>query len=299
MHRHTQSSMFGPKLSAVSIKPPADCLITDELSTSAYEIDTIKDLLYNYLGSINPLSLKNSRNNPVEESIFLDDLSSAEGPIHTPLQSNSKAPGILNRKPTNKKPHKQPPKRIKVIFPSNMSKHIKHIRKVSYTPANISNEFNTSTDNYKDLSQRKETIKIHSVQKNYNRNGQLGFLESKSESSESTMYSQLNATKTFVFPFQRRNCSCTSLKNSSLPNKDALMIMQENRPVRVLAPTNFLFGVQTDYITKEGAKVLKAISANHKSIKNKVCIIENLEEDIALTQKLSTTPPNLKTTSKH
>jgi hypothetical protein len=239
------------------------------------------------------------------EELSFSELS--EGPVLTPLLSHVKMPAMEHsiKHPVPSQPfsshNKLLSKKIdaKKIVSSKSKKGKLHFHKVIHKPAHSGVSFDPSTNFLKEMMKHGLDKEISNINcgktwlTNSPRNDQLKGIPNTSETAStqvtSNSHSDNNSTKNkekhFVFPYQRRNRSCS-------PEKIELSTSGLNKTPSTLNPPtpgpiiakNFLFGAQVkphcSGRSKEGMQVLRAISKSQERAGEKQCIIEDLDEDL-------------------
>ena len=246
MHKHCQTSVFGPKLAVIPIKAPKETNegkgVPSKPQQSPPSKDIIEKMVQKYFSYTNSSTAQGShthaKKSPESRDISLSSSSSeiSEGPIRTPLHTLGKVKTLKTKpcmarknSPTSQKaqfsklqpvlskpilqyspPLKIDTRKATVILPSKDKRYILHIRKQNQSPT--AEQPQNKTHNFlKEMVKRgldKEIAGIGANPPDAKRSPRNILVESNS--SQSTNHSQNSAQNPHItFPYQRRNRSCS------------------------------------------------------------------------------------------
>lgn len=319
MHKRNQTSILEPRLPTDSPNFSLNQPVGSQAMSTRVNKALVDKMVQKYFSYVNRLPSKSKREHANQDSpsssaeeLSFSELS--EGPVLMPLQSHVKVSAMEHcaksqtcaQGPASYS--KLPSKKIdaKKIVSYKQKKEKLNLHKVIHRPVLSGIPFEPTSANF-----LKEMIK-HGLDKEISsidcrkvwlttspRNNQLKGVPSTSESgstqvtnnSRTDTATSKNKGKHFVFPYQRRNRSCSpekiELSISGLAKTPSALNVPPPRPGPVIAK-NFLFGAQVKAShsgrSKEGMQVLRAISKSQERAGEKQCIIEDLDEEMMVSE---------------
>jgi len=310
MHKRNHTSILGSKPNINSPNLPLNQPILSECNSTKVNKALVDKMVQKYFSYVNRLPKKAKRqptnqDSPTSSAEEFSFSELSEGPVLAPLQSHVKVPAMEHSIKPPSQPisgyNKLPSKKIdaKKITASKPKKGKLNLHKVIHKPAHSGVPFEPSTNFLKEMMKHGLDKEISNINcgkvwlTNSPRNDQLKEIPNTSETASTQItnnsHSDNNTSKNkerhFVFPYQRRNRSCS-------PEKIDLSTSGLNKTPSTLNPPtpgpiiakNFLFGAQVkphySGRSKEGMQVLRAISKSQERAGEKQCIIEDLDEDL-------------------
>eukprot|EP00826_Nyctotherus_ovalis_P057368 TRINITY_DN7839_c0_g1_i10.p2 TRINITY_DN7839_c0_g1~~TRINITY_DN7839_c0_g1_i10.p2 ORF type:complete len:376 (+),score=96.36 TRINITY_DN7839_c0_g1_i10:60-1187(+) len=319
MHKRNQTSILEPKLPAGSPNFSLNQPVGSQAMSTKVNKALVDKMVQKYFSYVNRLPKKSKRGHTNQDSpsssaeeLSFSELS--EGPVLMPLQSHVKVSAmehcaknqICTQAPASYS--KLPSKKIdaKKIVSYKQKKEKLNLHKVIHKPALSGIPFEPISTNFlKEMIKHGLDKEISSINcrkvwlTNSPRNDQLKDIPSTSESgstqitnnSHTDISTSKNKGKYFIFPYQRRNRSCSpekiELSISGLAKTPSALNVPPPKPGPIIAK-NFLFGAQVKAShssrSKEGMQVLRAISKSQERAGEKQCIIEDLDEEMMVNE---------------
>lgn len=326
MHKRSQTSMMGFNLDLSNNDTELKSSSKLQPNNTKLNKDLVDKMVQKYFNYVDRVNKGKFEENPDElssdDDFFFSEIT--EGKIIAPPQTHVKIPGMehhnnnpisqkiqtLKVHPGISKSNKSPlrkikAKKIKAIIPSKQKKYTLNIRKISHRPVQSGIPLESSTDQFlKEMVKHgldKEISKICSrkvSEEKIPRNDTLKPIGLENNSTQSTSNSNgenstlNNNGRQFIFPYQRRNRSCSpeniELSISGLSKTPSIMGSFNSSPKSggpVIAK-NFMFGPQVkpphQMKNKEGMQVLRAISKSQERAGEKQCIIEDLDDELMI-----------------